>query len=175
MLKRSFKAAAVLAMLGTLAACTHRITDFTFLSTKNVDLSQAAAFERGDARVTGEDQAFIIIFVPTGIPNIKEATDRAIESIPGAVGLVDGVIYRTTFYIPMLFGVDKFVVEGTPLINKKALRAAGVTSRYMISEFDETSRTYVTRSVSEATYFALREKILGGNVMKKVEKVGLSG
>lgn len=152
-------------------ACTHRITDFTFLSTKNVDLSQAASFERGDKRATGEDQVVIIIIFPTGVPNIKEATDRAIESVPGAVGLVDGVIYRTNFYLPMIFGIDKYVVEGTPLINRKALKVAGMSSPYLVSEFNESTNTYITRSVSANEYAAIRTKNIGDGRTVKVDSV----
>ena len=122
------KTAFALAVAIAATGCTHRITDFTFLSTKNVDLSQAASFERGTTRATGEDQVYIIVFIPTGIPNIKEATDRAIESVPGAVGLVDGVVYRKWFVLPLLGGFDKFTVEGTPLINKKAIQAEYLTA-----------------------------------------------
>lgn len=156
-------------------ACTHRITDFTFLSTKNVDLSQAAAFERGEMRATGEDQVAIIIIFPTGIPNIKEATDRAIESVPGAVGLVDGVIYRTNFYIPMLFGIDKFVVEGTPLINRKAIKNAAIDAGHYVSEFDQKTNAFVTKAVSAAEYAEIRGKYLSKGQMTKVDTLSIEG
>jgi len=101
-----------------LTGCKTRITDFTVLSTKNVDLSNMASFTQGTQRVTGEDLYWMILVFPTGIPNLKEAIDRAIEQMPGCVALVDGVIYNYgAFYV--LAGQMGFIVEGTPLIDPK--------------------------------------------------------
>jgi hypothetical protein len=108
-------AAALLALTG----CTHRYIDFTTISSKNIDLSRGAEFERGPQRVVGEDTTHIIIFIPTGQPNAKEALDRAIESTPGAVALLDGVIYNKSWYIPYIYGQSTIQVEGTPLIDPK--------------------------------------------------------
>ncbi|MCH4823374.1 hypothetical protein ML462_09320 [Gramella lutea] len=76
-----------------LSSCAYRITDFTIISTKNVDLSRASTFTRNTNRNEGVDKAHIILFIPFGRPHLKEAIDRAIESTPGAVALVDGVVY----------------------------------------------------------------------------------
>ena len=100
-----------------LIACSSRVTDFTVISTKNIDLSRFSEYERADARVTGEDAKHIVIFIPTGIPDAKAAIDAALDSIPGAVALLDGVLEREWFYIPLLFGQEKFVVTGTALID----------------------------------------------------------
>lgn len=97
--------------------CTTRMVDFTAISTKNVDWSKAAMFNRAPRRVEGKDTAHIIIFIPTGIPNMKEAIDRAIESQPGGVALVDGVVYSKFWWIPYIYGQSSYVVEGTPLID----------------------------------------------------------
>lgn len=101
----------------SVVGCTRRITDFTIISTKNMDLSQTSGFTRGSERVTGEDKASIIVIIPTGEPDLKEAIDRAIESTPGAVGLVDGVVRYKWFYIPYIYGETTYEVEGTPLID----------------------------------------------------------
>jgi hypothetical protein len=97
--------------------CTTRIVDFTAISTKNVDWSKAATFSRASSRVVGKDTAHIIIFIPTGVPNMKEAIDQAIESRPGGVALVDGVVYSKFWWIPYIYGQTSYVVEGTPLID----------------------------------------------------------
>ena len=97
--------------------CTQRMIDFTISSTKNVDLSNAASFKRGTVREEGIDTKHIIIIFPTGVPNMKEAVDRAIEKVPGGVALVDGVISHKYFYIPYIYGQNSFVVEGTVLID----------------------------------------------------------
>lgn len=117
MKKLMLGAALVLAMTG----CTTRLMDFTIISSKNMDLSRGAEFKRGKARVAGEDMAHIIIIIPTGIPNAKEALDRAIESVPGAVALLDGVITSEFFFFPYIYGYSKYIVEGTPLIDPKLL------------------------------------------------------
>jgi hypothetical protein len=92
-----------------MSGCMARLVDFTALSTKNVNVP-------GDRleRVQGEDLATIILFFPTSQPNIKQAIDNAIQKSGGDL-LVDGVIYRKCWYIPLLFGQCGFVVEGTPV------------------------------------------------------------
>lgn len=102
-----------------LSGCTHRYMDFTTISSKNMDMSRGAEFERGTKRVIGEDKAHIIVFIPTGQPNPKEALDRAIESTPGAVALQDGVITQKFWWIPYIYGQTSVEVEGTPLIDPR--------------------------------------------------------
>jgi hypothetical protein len=106
------------------AGCTTRLVDFTLISTKNVDLSRGADFKRAPTRVEGIDKIHIIVFVPTGVPNMKEAIDRAIESVPGAVAILDGVLSQRAWYIPFIYGQSMYVVEGTPLIDPALLAKA---------------------------------------------------
>lgn len=110
---------AILCIFAT--ACSQRILDFTVISSKNVDLSHAADFRRATGRVVGEDSKPIITIIPTGDPSIKEAMDRAIESVPGAVALVDGAITAHSWYFPYIFGELSIEVEGTPLIDPDQL------------------------------------------------------
>jgi hypothetical protein len=100
-----------------LVSCTNRILDFTVVSSKNLDLTKGASFVKGKSRVTGEDLAHWIIVIPTSEVNIKEALDRAIESTPGCVALLDGVIYEKFWYFPYVYGQQVVIVEGTPLID----------------------------------------------------------
>lgn len=109
--------AATAAIAISVTGCSSRVTDFTIISTKNFELSRMSEYQRSDIRVEGSDIKHIVIFVPTGIPNAKEAIDKAIESIPGAVALVDGVLSRKFFYIPLIYGQEGFVVRGTALID----------------------------------------------------------
>ncbi|WP_224959401.1 hypothetical protein [Geomonas subterranea] len=104
-----------------LFGCTSRITDFTILSTKSMDLSRSAEFVRTEKRVEGEDTKYIIVIIPTGIPNVKESVDRAIENEPGAVALLDGVIEHEAFYFPYIFGFETFRAKGTPLTDPKRM------------------------------------------------------
>lgn len=112
-MKQSLFIIALLLMSG----CSNRIADFTIISSKNVDISRGAEFKRSAQRVTGEDVKHIIVFIPTGQPNAKEAMDRAIEKVPGAIALMDGVVTQESWWIPYIYGQTKFVVEGTPLID----------------------------------------------------------
>jgi len=143
--------------LALLTGCTTRLTDFTIISTKNVDLSVIGRARRGSARVQGKDTAHIIIFIPTGTPNMKTAIDRAIESVPGSVALVDGVLYQSFFYIPYIYGQSSFIVEGTPLINT-AQASSVLPAKHMVATYDATQKRFVTQAVSAERYEALKNK-----------------
>lgn len=146
----------VVSIIFGLAGCTTRLTDFTIISTKNVDLTRAADFERGKSRIEGVDKIYIIIFIPTGQPNMKEAIDRAIESVPGAVALLDGVLSIKNWYIPYIYGESSYVVEGTPLIDPKHA-SVDLKSNYMISRLDNNGNVSSFRYVSKEEYHAVRE------------------
>ena len=147
----------LIAILFTLQGCTNRVTDFTIISSKNVDLSQIAKYQRGDERVTGEDIAHIIIFIPTGIPNLKEAIDRAIESVPGAVALVDGVVYMTNFYIPFIYGQNKYTVEGSPLIDP--LKLSELPSKNIVVSYNNNSNKFEVQYLSSEKFEILKSKL----------------
>lgn len=103
---------------GLLSGCSTRLTDFTVISSKNVELSRMGEYQRVNKRVKGVDTVHIISFIPTGMyPNAKNALDRAIQSHPGGVALVDGVITRKYFYIPLIYGRDWYEVEGSVLVD----------------------------------------------------------
>jgi hypothetical protein len=110
----------VLASLALIAlpSCTTRLTDFTVISTKSINLNQSASYKKTTQRVQGEDKKRIIIFIPTGTPSAKEAVDRAIESVPNGVALADGVLTHKWFYIPYIYGEFSYVAEGTVLVER---------------------------------------------------------
>ena len=118
-MKLVFRMGLVLASVLFLSACTTRIVDYTVISTKNVDISDMASYERASARVQGVDTAHTILIFPTGTPNMKEAIDRAIETTPNANALVDGVVNLRAWQIPFIYGQTSYVVEGTPLVKVK--------------------------------------------------------
>lgn len=101
--------------LSGLTGCAQRLTDFTIISSKNIDLSRGADFSRGE-RVVGEDTVAIVVF-PLGVPNAKEAMDDAIEKVPGCVGLLDGVLESEFF--SFVFGYAKYRVKGTCLMDRQ--------------------------------------------------------
>ena len=85
--------AVVAIMLLATESCTNRLTDFTIISTKNVPIgTQPTDLVKGDKRVKGVDKTHIILCIPIGSPNLKEAIDKAIEQCPGAIALADGVV-----------------------------------------------------------------------------------
>lgn len=108
------KKALLIAALSTMAlsACTVRVADMTVGSTKNYNIN-AANFVKGK-RVTGEDTYPVILF-PTGIPNVKTAMDRAIETDKCAVGLTDVVV--TQLNHAFIVGSIGFRVEGDQIID----------------------------------------------------------
>lgn len=113
-MRKGFVAALIAATL--VSGCTRRLGDFTMISSKNVDLTRGADFRRASARVNGKHEVVWILGIPTGIANMKEAMDKAIESTPGSVALVDGVV-KYTEWSTILVGVQSYQIEGTPLID----------------------------------------------------------
>ena len=111
----------VVAVLLLLAVgCDQRIADFTVISTRNVDLSRMGEYKKGAERVRGKDYIPIIVFIREARdPNLKEAIDDALNEVPGAVALVDGVIYKRYWWF--IFGEDTMIIEGTPLIDTKVV------------------------------------------------------
>jgi len=93
-------------------SCKTRMTDFTLISTQNVPLENIT-LKKAQQRVEGKDSAPIILWIP-GIPNLKEAIDKAIRKYPGAVALSDGVVYSASWTC-LLFGQTSYIVEGTPV------------------------------------------------------------
>ncbi len=109
-----------LAFTVLLTGCNRRLIDFTVISSKNVrlDLPDGAT----GPRTEGKDGVTVIFAIPLGTPNMKEATDRAIENAgPEYDALVDGVV--SSCYCAFIFGTSYIKVEGTP-INTKMLSAA---------------------------------------------------
>ncbi|MBN1383706.1 MAG: hypothetical protein JW983_02330 [Elusimicrobia bacterium] len=96
----------------SLVGCTTRLIDFTAISSKNCDIPG----ERG-ARVTGKHMIPMILGIPLGQPNIKEACDQAIEKGNGDC-LVDGVLY-SNFWTILVFGQMGYKIEGTVVNTKK--------------------------------------------------------
>ena len=138
--------------------CVTRLVDFTIISTKNIDLARGADFKRGPSRVQGEDKVSIIIFIPTGTPNIKTAIDKAIQSVPGAVALLDGVVSAKGWWIPYIYGESSYVVEGTPLIDAK-LVSAKLQSSFIISRLNKKGDVIETKYVSKDEYNSIKKKV----------------
>jgi len=144
-----------------MASCSHRVMDFTLVSSKNVELSKFSTYQRGNSRVEGTDSKPIIVFIPTGYPDGKEAIDRAIESVPGAVALVDGVLTYKWFWIPCIYGNYTFVVEGTPLIDPAlaSIDAINKIDDYSICLLDKKGDIQKAIQLEKEQYDSLRDEI----------------
>jgi hypothetical protein len=101
---------ALLVLVGVATGCSRRITDFSIISTKDVNVESAS---RSDKRVVGQDCVVVILF-PWGVPDLEEAIDDAIEKAgPGYDALIDGVVYYKDK--SFLFGKVCYEIEGTPI------------------------------------------------------------
>ena len=98
------------------------------------------------------DTAVIIIIIPTGVPNMKTAIDKAIESVPGAIALLDGVLSVRSWYIPPLFGETAYIVEGTPLIDPALTSHSRLQSNRIISRLDKKGNVVETKYVTKAEF-----------------------
>lgn len=114
-MKKILLAMCSLALLLSISSCSHRLTDFTVISTKNVPLGQkSASLQKANQRVKGVDKSHVVLWIPLGMPNMKEAIDKAIEKYPGAIGLADGVV-KSKGWTAIFYGQNSYVVEGTPI------------------------------------------------------------
>lgn len=104
-----------------LAGCTTNLGDFTLLTSKNINLSDFSTekAEKTTEQAYGEDCAHIIFFIPTGVPNLKETVDRALES-KNAYMLTNARIKHFFFWIPYIYGQVKYEVRGNPVIKSSS-------------------------------------------------------
>jgi hypothetical protein len=158
-----FKFLAISIAFATLSACTHRVLDFTVISSKSVDFVSGIKYEKGKNRITGIDLVHWIVIIPTGTINFKQAIDRAIESTPGCVALLDGVIYTKTWYIPYIYGRETAIVEGTPLIDPKTALNNSDMPKYGKIELDKDGKIAKVTSITSSDFSAVKARVLKEN------------
>lgn len=146
-------------IIGTItSSCTYRLVDFTIISTKNIDLSKMSTFQRAKTRNVGKSVAHIVLFY-SGKPSMKEAIDRTLEKTPGAIALVDGVVYEKA-WDAILYGQNVMVVEGTPIVDP-ALSANSIPiPDYSVAKLDSKGNFKSYKEISESEYLALKSKII---------------
>ena len=99
-----------------ISSCTQRMIDFTVISSKNVTL-RLPDDAKGN-KVEGRDMKFCAPYF--GMPNLKQAVDRAIESAgPGYDALIDGVVFNKA-----QFFTSGYIVTGTPIKTTKLKESA---------------------------------------------------
>src|SRR5712691_1279158 len=103
----------ILAVMGGLVGCAGggRLGDLTFVTSKQFNVP-VNSMQKG-ARVTGEDCAKVVLFIPTGNirPSVKTAVDQAIEK-ESANALVD-VTVEEAFVRALVYSLHCIIVTGT--------------------------------------------------------------
>ena len=93
-----------------LSSCTTRLIDFTVISSKNVTLRLPN--DAKGPRTEGKDIKWLLC---GNVPNIKAATDNAIENAgPGYDALIDGVLSYKNMYLK-----GGYIITGTPIKTSK--------------------------------------------------------
>ena len=142
------------------ASCSQRLFDFTIISTKNIELDKLSSLKKSPERTTGEDKASIIVFVPTHTIRIDQAIDNTIEGIPGCVALLDGVVYSKFWWIPYIYGEQRFVIEATPLIDPAIASTSPSLPKYGKVFLDKNGKFKSIEQISEAEYQAEKSEII---------------
>ncbi|WP_139959918.1 hypothetical protein [Flavicella sediminum] len=150
-----------LSFLMILTSCSQRVMDFTIVSSKNLEFSKFPTYKKGNTRVSGKDKKPIIIIIPTGYPNGKEAMDRAIESVPGAVALLDGVLTYKWFYIPYIYGEYIYIIEGTPLIDPNLVSTSEIEKQndFSVCILNREGNIEKNITLTETKYYDLKTEI----------------
>ncbi|MFW5768055.1 MAG: hypothetical protein ACOCXO_06780 [Bacteroidota bacterium] len=84
---------------------------------------------------------------------MKEAIDVAIESTPGCVALMDGVVYSKAWFV-VFYGQSMYVIEGTPLIDPSSASIDSLPE-YMALNMDKDGN--VTREELSKEEYELRK------------------
>lgn len=111
-------------------SCSQNLFNFTIISTKNIELSKLSSLQKASEQTKGEDKASIIIIVPIKRIKVDQAISNTIDAIPGCVALLDGVVHIKSWYIPYIYGEQKFVVQATPLIDPSIEKVIAPLPKY---------------------------------------------
>lgn len=173
MKKFSFLMSLLVAMV-LLSSCTHRVTDFTIISTRNVPIGKnATTLTKAETRVKADDTTPIILYFPIGSPNMKEAIDKALEKYHGAVALADGVVYYRHWWF-ILFGQNSYIVEGTPIFEaekssaKESVEEIDNEKENLVVLFHEVKKNETLSTIAE-TYKVTLGQILKWNELSTPE------
>jgi len=154
-------------------SCSQRLFDFTIVSTKNIELDKLSSLKKSSERTSGEDKASIIVFVPTHTIRIDQAIDNTIEGIPGCVALLDGVVYSKFWWIPYIYGEQRFVIEATPLIDPAIANSSLSLPRYGKVFLDKKGKFKSIEPITEADYQTEKSEIIQHSTKKNIESLKL--
>ncbi|MEQ8908941.1 MAG: hypothetical protein RIC95_07100 [Vicingaceae bacterium] len=143
-----------------LTGCTQNLFNFTLVSTKSVELEKLSSLKKSSEKAIGEDKASLIIFIPTRTIKVDQAITNTIDAIPGCVALMDGVVYSKFWWIPYIYGEQKFVIEATPLIDPTFTQTSTNLPNYGKVFITKEGNVDSIESISEANYLAEKKKIV---------------
>jgi hypothetical protein len=98
---------AMIVAMAAITGCSKRIGDFTMVTTKNYERQVSYKMV---GRMEGSDNKLIILGIPLGSPDLKEAVDRAIQAGSG-VYLANAVIEQSGWFA-ILIGSTGYTVTG---------------------------------------------------------------
>jgi len=99
-----------------LSGCAHRVGDLTALSTRNVSLNKIDIDTLPQSKaVEGRSSAFMLLFIPLGIPHLEDAVDDALNKGDGDL-MLDPVIYMGGWWF--IVGESSITVKGN-VVNTK--------------------------------------------------------
>jgi hypothetical protein len=124
------KLIALLALAFVCAGCQTRVTRYSILSTRQVDVSRMQATNNPASPVDGKAGSLMLGKIPLSVrlladevtgrsygnPHIDRALDRALAKSPGAVALADVVLYDTQASFPFLWDFRSCTVKGRPVV-----------------------------------------------------------
>ena len=142
-----------------LTGCSQQLFNFTLVSTKSFELEKLSTLKKSTEKVVGEDKASLIIFIPTRTIKIDQAITNTIDAIPGCIALMDGVVYSKFWWIPYIYGEDKFVIEATPLIDASYSQSFNNLPKYGKVYIDKEGKLDLIESISKEEYLAEKNKI----------------
>lgn len=142
-----------------LTSCSQNLFNFTIISTKNISIERLSLLEKSSEKTIGEDKTNIIILVPTRKTKIDKAITNTIDGIPGCVALLDGVVYSKLWYIPYIYGRQKYVVEATPLIDTSIDKSLKLLPKYGKILLDKNGKIKSMKSISKEEFAFEKNKL----------------
>ena len=151
----------ILSLIGLiLTGCSQNLFNFTLVSTKSIELEKFSSLKKSSEKTTGEDKASLIIFIPTRTIKIDQAITNTIDAIPGCVALMDGTVYSKFWWIPYIYGEQKFVIEATPIIDPSFSQSSSNLPKYGRILIDKEGNVETIESITENTFLAEKNKIV---------------
>ena len=111
-LRTALITAAAAVVMPLMSGCTYHLGDFTLLASKNVDLTRFRTdLGENSQQVVGTDEAWSFVGIG-GIPNLKEAIDRAEEQ--GHAPALTNARLTAYYWNAFIVGNMKFEARGNP-------------------------------------------------------------